>query len=395
MKILAVNCGSSSLKFTLFSGDRLRLLSGSYREIGSDHSVLKLSDGLQKTEEVRSSFPSHEAAWSDLVSRIERAGNSAPIDAVGYRIVHGGRDFRATTRLDAAAADRIAALSELAPLHNDAAIRVIRAGLNSLGPEVARFGVFDTAFHSQMPLEAVLYPIPLEYYEKFAVQRYGFHGLAHRSMLEISAGLAGCAPNSGRVITLQLGNGCSGCAIVDGRSIDTSMGFSPLEGLMMGSRSGDIDPMVVAYLHRVTGKPYDEIFSGLNRKSGLLGVSGTSSDMAQLMAESSNGRKESRLAIDLFTRRVTKLIGSYLALLGGADRLVFGGGIGANSPDLRERITSSLTPLGVTLDPARNRSAAGNSALISAESSAVRVYSADVDEESIIFNDVTAALAAA
>jgi acetate kinase len=395
MQILTINCGSSSLKFALFgqigtnrsdSGQSVPpQVKGSYKEIGSNHSTVSVASAEKKTQVTKKAVSTHAAAWHDLISILQSYGS---IDAVGYRIVHGGRDFRSTTLLDRGAVSRLAALSEIAPLHNKPAIEVIQAGIDSLPESVSHFGVFDTAFHAGLPPVAARYPISAEYFDLYAVKRYGFHGLAHQSMLEISARLAGTVASHGKVITLQLGNGCSGCAIDQGKSVDTSMGFSPLEGLMMGTRSGDIDPMILHYLNKVTGRSYDQLFEELNRRSGLLGVSGTSSDMQQLLAEAEAGHENSRLAVDLFVARVTKLIGSYLAILGGADRIVFGGGIGANSPEIRGRILESLGFLGLRLNPNLNASAVGQSSVISSESSAIPVYAVEVDEERIIRNEV-------
>ncbi len=388
MTILAINCGSSSLKFAYYPAAQSQpQISGNYKEIGSGTTVLKLKRSTT-SETIALNAGDHAAAWSDLIDRL--GPEKISIRAVGHRIVHGGRDFRGTTRLDSSTIAGIEALDEIAPLHNIPALSAIRAALQSL-PETPQYGVFDTAFHANMPKEASLYAVPLHYAREFGVQRFGFHGLAHRSMLEQSAELSGQHSDRGRVITLQLGNGCSGAAILDGRSIDTSMGFSPLEGLVMGTRSGDIDPMAVHYLQRRTGQPFDEILQVLNKGSGLLGVSGISSDMERLLREESSGNEAAALAVNLFCRRVTKLIGSYMALLGGADRIVFGGGIGSNSPEIRRRICQSLSPLGVIIDSAANSAAVGNNAIISAAASPVPLFAVDVDEESIILRETAAA----
>ena len=403
MNILTINCGSSSLKFALYSVPERAgpveiaatpSLTGKYAEIGGSEAVLTFSrlDGAgSESVKLGSSVSSHQTAWGDLVRRFFSAGIS--ISAVGHRIVHGGNKFRTTHQLTPAVVEEINGLSSLAPLHNIPAIQTIKAALASFD-QIPHFGVFDTAFHSSMPREAKTYPIPLNYFSDHMVERYGFHGLAHRSMLETSAAIAGVSSKAGRVITLQLGAGCSGCAILNGNSIDTSMGFSPLEGLMMATRSGDIDPSVIQYLHRQALIPYDDLFQMLNKKSGLLGVSGLSSNMAQLLKAEEEGDDRAGLAIGMFCRRVTKLIGAYLAILGGADRIVFGGGIGTNAPAIRERILTPLSGLGITFNSTQNRLAVGKNAVISAPGVSPSVIAVEVDEELIIVQEILSAGAA-
>jgi acetate kinase len=315
------------------------------------------------------------------------AGGPGRPDAVGHRVVHGGDRFVGPALIDDKVIEEIEALGELAPLHNLPALDAIRAARAILGPSIPMVATFDTAFHRSLPERAARYAIPPELAEKHRVYRYGFHGLAHRYMAERCAALSGRPIDETKLITLQLGNGCSATAIDGGLSIDTSMGFTPLEGLVMGTRSGDIDPSVIGYLACREGVAPEEVEHRLNTASGLQGISGRSHDMRELLQAESRGDARAALAVETFCYRARKYVGAYLAALGGADALVFGGGIGENAPVVRSRICDGLEWCGLTLDPDRNERTTGSERTISAEGSKVQAYVIAVDEEVVIARD--------
>lgn len=395
MKLLAINCGSSSLKFELFActNETLRLAQGIV-ELGRDGpGRLKLQKGADKVrEEVE--VADHAAALKLALARLETTGllKDSGIDAVAHRVVHGGDRFVEPTLIDEAVIAAIDELRELAPLHNTPALAALRAARSLLGDKVPMVAVFDTAFHARMPAPAATYAIPRELAKKHRIRRYGFHGIAHRFMTERHARLAGVDISSTRIITLQLGNGCSAAAVRGGRSLDTSMGFTPLEGLVMGTRSGDVDPSLAGFLAEREKVPVDEIESWLNKRSGLLGLSGTSSDMRDLLEAERQGDENAGLAVELFCYRVRKYIGSYLAVLGGADAIVFGGGIGENAAAVRQRICKDMEWCGLSLDESANDSIIGKEGRITADSARLHVYVIPVDESSIMVEDTLACL---
>jgi acetate kinase len=300
--------------------------------------------------------------------------------------VHGGEQFREPVVIDDGVVAAIDRLAEFAPLHNPGSIEGIKGSRAVLGPHIPMVAVFDTAFHRSIPLRAATYAIDLDLARKHGISRYGFHGIAHASLAGICAAAVNCPLAQLRLITLQLGNGCSATAIDRGRSVDTSMGFTPLEGLMMGTRSGDVDPAVVGHLVRKEGLSVDEVERLLNERSGLLGVSGLSRDMRELLS-AAEGDPDSRaaLALDMFCYRAKKYIGAYLAVLGGADALVFGGGIGERSSAIRARICEGMGWCGLRLDRSRNEAAVqvapGEAVRISEASAPISCYVAGVDEE--------------
>lgn len=305
------------------------------------------------------------------------------VDAVGHRVVHGGSRFVAPTRLTPETVKELEPLSELAPLHNPGALQGIRAAMEFLGPEVPMVAVFDTAFHADLPPVASTYALPQALTVRCGIRRYGFHGLAHQWMLLRYAELTGQPPESCPLITLQLGNGCSAAAIAGGRSVDTSMGFTPLEGLVMGTRAGDLDPGILTYLLRKSGMSPEDLERCLNQQSGLLGVSGLSSDMRDLLqGTESNPRAE--LAVELFCYRVRKYIGAYLAALGGAQAVVFGGGIGEHAAEIRGRVCAGMEWCGLRLDPERNRHLAGMEGRITTDDATLHAYVISVDEAALI-----------
>lgn len=399
MRVLALNCGSSSLKFRLFAvstaepqnGDLPREIEGLVKGIGG-RATCRLSIAGASAQQEQCDLKDHVQAVEWMFERL--AGRK--IDAVGHRVVHGGETFVEAVRIDDGVLAEIERLAELAPLHNPVSAAGIRGAQKTLGKNVPMVAVFDTAFHRTIPDHAASYAIPLELAAKYRIRRYGFHGIAHASLLARLSAHVGKSPESLRVITLQLGHGCSAAAIAHGHSIDTSMGFTPLEGLMMGTRSGDLDPMIVSYIakqEKMTAEDVDEL---LNGHSGLLGVSGQSGDMAVLLGASQRGDGRAKLAIDMFCYRVQKYIGAYLAALGGADAVVFGGGIGEHAAAIRDGICQGMAWCGLELDPARNARAvnlaAGDLASISREHATLPAYVAAVDEESAIARETISCL---
>jgi acetate kinase len=353
--------------------------------IGDENPTLTFSaeDGVL---DQRADAPDHETAILVVLDRLASAGLAAP-EAFGHRVVHGGDHFSGPVLIDSGVISVIEDLAELAPLHNGPSLATIRASSEAAGPSVPMVAVFDTAFHSAMPESASLYPIPKEMAEKHGIRRYGFHGTAHRCMVERYSALTATPVQDTRLVTLQLGNGCSATAVSGGRSVDTSMGFTPLEGLMMGTRSGNVDPSLVGFLARREGVDAEEVEGWLNKRSGLLGISGISRDVRELLEAEARGEDRAALALEMFCDRVRKHVGAYLAVLGGADAVVFGGGIGENAPLIRERILAGMDWCGLALDPERNAGAVGVEARISTEGSKIHAYVVHVDEETRIAED--------
>lgn len=396
MNVLAVNCGSSTLKFRLFdveaAGDggtrEERLAGGIVDRIGGRTTLEFTAGGGQKIRK-EAEAADHGQAARLVLGWLAGTANAGleQLDAVGHRVVHGGDRFLGPTLIDDRVTEEIEALGELAPLHNLPALAAIRAARATLGPAIPMVATFDTAFFRGLPERASRYAISPELADRHRVYRYGFHGLAHRYMAERYATISGRPTEQIKLITLQLGNGCSAAAIEGGRPIDTSMGFTPLEGLIMGTRSGDIDPTVIGYLAQREDVAAEEIERRLNTESGLQGVSGRSRDMRELLEAEERGDDRAALAVEMFCYRARKYVGAYLAALGGADALVFGGGIGENAPLIRSRICDTLGWCGLTLDPDRNARATVTEGTISAEGSRVQAYVVPVDEEVVIARD--------
>ena len=393
MKILVLNSGSSTVKFqvietTVASADLRRqqkLARGLVDRIGAAASYRFEAQGRTANSD-SVAIGDHEEAVRLIINWLRANANARGFDAVGHRVVHGGAAFTSPARIDDKVLAQIEALSDLAPLHNPAALSGIRAARKILGKSLPMAAAFDTSFHRTIPDEAGLYAIPYELSAKHGIRRYGFHGLAHQYSLLRYAELAAISPDKVNIVTLHLGNGCSATAIGRGQSIDTSMGFTPLEGLVMGTRSGDIDPALVDYLAQKEGVSAGEIESWLNKRSGLLGLSGLSHDMRELTAAyESNPR--ARLAIDVFCHRARKYLGAYLAVLGGAAAVVFSGGIGENSPLIREKICAGMEWCGLKLDIRLNATAAANDWRISAEDAKITAYVVHTDEEGIIAHE--------
>ena len=402
MNVLILNCGSSSLKFQLIATDLPRidqdqdqlLARGVFERIGSQ-CLISLAGTDGKVTKLALPLRDHRAAidwlchWlTSSESPIAAIKSRADIHAVGHRVVHGGEKLTESVLLDAAGIRAIEDCIELAPLHNPANLEGIRATAAILGAEVPQVAVFDTAFHASMPERNFLYALPYQYYRRYGVRRYGFHGTSHRYVAYRYRRLTGRDRKDVRIVTLHLGNGCSACAIDGGISVDTSMGMTPLEGLVMGTRSGDLDPAILEYLSHKEGMPLEQLLGVLNKQSGLLGVSGLTNDMRELLAEErEHNDRRSTLAIDLFCGRVRRYIGAYLAELNGADAVVFTGGIGENSAVIRARICAGLSWLGIDLDPVANGQALGLEGLISKPSSRVAVYVIPTNEELLIARD--------
>lgn len=389
MRVLVVNCGSSSVKFRLFQVESASSLAnpaakvlagGAVSGIGGQ-AFLELATQGEASSRFTRTAADHQDAIAWIFEHIERNR----VEAVGHRIVHGGERFHAPTVIDDEVLAEIERLGELAPLHNPACLAGVTAARRHFGPSIPMVAVFDTAFHHGLPPEAATYALPQDLASRHRIRRYGFHGIAHASLAAGYAAFTDKPLAQARLITVHLGNGCSAAAVHGGRSVDTSMGFTPLEGLVMGTRSGDLDPAIVAYLARREGVGPDEVERWLNERSGLLGLSGLSHDMRDLLRAEQNGNPRAALALRSFCHRARKYIGAYLAVLGGADALVFGGGIGENSPAIRARLCEGMAWCGIELDRARNEAvhglAAGAAALISREDSRPPCYVVGVDEE--------------
>lgn len=375
MNIAVINSGSSSIKFQLFCMDTEDVLAHILIEkIGEFTSVttLKYKD---KKFILTSIIKDHQTGLESIISLLSEhklLTDFSSLDAIGHRVVHGGEEFTKATLIDESVIRTIGELIPLAPLHNKANLEGILVARKK-APLVPQIAVFDTAFHSNMPEEAFLYAIEYKMYEKHKIRRYGFHGSSHAYVLSQVAKELGKREAQLNIITLHLGNGSSACAIENGQSIDTSMGFTPLEGLMMGSRSGDIDPAIVLYMQRELGLSVDEVDNLLNKKSGLIGICGNN-DVRTILEDSSDKPK---LAINMMTRRIKKYIGSYMALLPRIDAIVFTGGIGENSSLIREKILDNF-PFGIELEINKNNN---NSTLISTKSSKVKVMVIKTNEE--------------
>lgn len=403
MNILVVNCGSSSLKFQVIATDLdeierdadRELARGLVERIGSE-SLLTLDVEGRPPERQTAPLRDHRQALDFVLRWLISPGSQVPeitaladIQAIGHRVVHGGEKLTRSVLIDDAVIRQIQDCIDLAPLHNPANLKGIAAASELFGPGIPQVAVFDTSFHSTMPPESFLYALPYQLYVRHKVRRYGFHGTSHRYVAHRYRQLTGKEPEDTNIITLHLGNGCSACAIRGGDSLETSMGLTPVEGLVMGTRSGDLDPAVLEFLHHKEGMSFDELDTLLNKRSGLLGISGLTNDMRELLAEEKDHQdRRARLAIDLFCLRVRKYIGAYLARMNGADAIVFAGGIGENSPEIRRRICADMDFLGIAVDPARNEALTeGKEGDFSVDGSRVRLFVIPTNEELLIARD--------
>ncbi len=398
MKILVLNCGSSSIKYKLFDmGHKEVIAQGGIEKIGLHDSFLKFTLPSGEKKVLEKDVPEHtvgvEFILNTLVSPEYGAIKSLDeIDAVGHRMVHGGEKFSESVLLTKEVLDAFTACNDLAPLHNPANLKGVNA-VSAILPNIPQIGVFDTAFHQTMPNYAYLYALPYELYQKYGIRRYGFHGTSHRYVSQRVCEYLGVSPEGKKIITCHIGNGASVSAIKDGKCIDTSMGLTPLEGLIMGTRCGDIDAGAVTFIMEKEKLNTSEISDLLNKKSGVLGVSGVSSDMRELEAAVAAGNPMAILAEKMYFYRVKKYVGAYAAALGGVDIIVFTGGVGENQMNSRSDVCAGLEFLGVKVDPAKNK-IRGVEAVVSTDDSRVKVVVVPTDEELMIASDTMNILSA-
>ncbi len=402
MNVLVLNLGSSSLKFQIIATDleRIkqyrddRICRGEVTDIGGEaiiriryrnEAVKTLTASLRDIASTLQYLIRYIASDDSGISEIKSAGD---VHAVGHRVVHGGENFKESALIDDRVLKEIEDCIDLAPLHNPNNIKGIVAARELFGKDVPQVAVFDTAFHASIPDYAYLYAVPYHLYRRYRIRRYGFHGTSHRYVAFRYRALRGLSREQTNIITLHLGNGCSVAAIKGGKSVDTSMGMTPLEGLVMGTRSGDLDPAIVGVIARKEGISASEVETLLNTQSGLLGISGLTNDMRELQTElNEHDDRRVRLAIEIFCYRARKYIGAYLAAMRGADAVVFTGGIGENSPDVRARICTGMEWAGLRIDAAKNQQANGRESLISTDDSKLAAYAIPTDEELLIARD--------
>ncbi len=397
MKILVLNCGSSSIKYKLFEMEtRTILAQGGVEKIGLPDSFLQVKLPSGEKVKIEKPMPEHTIGIQLILDSLvdEKIGclkSLKEIDAVGHRVVHGGEKFNKSVLITPEVKEMIVKCIDLAPLHNPANLKGIEAIEKTL-PGVPQVGVFDTAFHQTMPDEAYMYAIPYELYEKYAIRRYGFHGTSHRYVSARVCEYLGVDPKGKKIITAHIGNGGSCTAVLDGKSVDTSMGLTPIEGLMMGTRSGDLDLGAATYIMDKEHLTTAEFSTLVNKKSGLLGVSGVSSDARDIENAIAGGNKRADLARRMFIYRVKKYIGAYAAALDGVDIIVFTGGIGENDTYVRGEIAKGLGYLGVKIDEEKNKHSRGEEIVISTPDSRVTVCVIPTDEEWMIASDTMALL---
>ena len=395
MNILVLNCGSSSVKYKLINvDDKKTLAEGGVEKIGIPGSFLKfrLPDGSKKViDEV---IPDHRKAIMDILNILTDPtygciSSFKEIDAVGHRVVHGGEKFNKSVLINDEVIEKIKECYDVAPLHNPVNMAGIDA-ITELMPGVPQVAVFDTAFHQTMPAEAYMYALPYELYTKYSVRRFGFHGTSHRYVARRVCDFLGIPYENQRIITCHIGNGGSITAVKDGKSIDTSMGLTPVEGLMMGTRVGDVDPGALTFIMDKEHLDTKQLSNLINKKSGVLGISGISSDMRDIDAAIAEGNERAKLALDMYIYRIIKYIGAYTAVLNGVDIIVFTGGVGENQQPLRKAVCEHLSYLGVKIDDAVNASSRGEEKVISAADSKVKVVVIPTDEELMIARDTEA-----
>ena len=393
MNVLVINCGSSSLKFQLINSDTEAVLAkGLCERIGIDGSLTYQPAGGEKTTENKA-MPTHTEAIQFVIEALTDAergvvGSLEEIGAVGHRLVHGGEKFASSALITDEMIKAVEECNDLAPLHNPANLIGVDA-CKKLMPNTPMVGVFDTAFHQTMPEKAYMYGLPYEYYEKYKVRRYGFHGTSHSFVSKRTAEIMNRPYEETKTIVCHLGNGASICAVKNGKSVDTSMGLTPLEGLVMGTRSGDIDPAILEFLAKKEDMDITALMNMLNKKSGVHGVSGISSDFRDLTAGAEAGNKRAQIAIDVFAYRVAKYVGSYVAAMNGVDAIAFTAGIGENVCLVREKVCEYLEYLGITLDKEANAKR-GEEVEISTSDSKVKVFVVPTNEELAIARETVA-----
>ena len=393
MKILVLNCGSSSIKYQLIDMDNnaTLLAKGLLERIGLEMGEFTHKPVGKDKYYVQQPIPDHKAGIKMVLEALvdEKIGVIASlteINACGHRVAHGGEIFKQSVLVGEKEKEQIRALFALAPLHNPANLQGIEA-MQAILPNVPQVAVFDTSFHQSMPAEAYLYAIPYEYYQTDKVRRYGFHGTSHRFVAPKAAKMAGLDINNSKIISCHLGSGASICAVKDGKSVDTSMGFTPVEGLIMGSRCGDLDLGVLLYIAEKENMTIKEMNNFINKKCGLNGITGGVVDMRDIMAGKREGKERETYAFDMFAYRVKKYIGAYAAAMGGVDAILFTGGIGENAWWQRQEICRGLEFLGAEIDEKQNEAMAGQDGIISKENSRVKILSVTTDEELVIAQD--------
>jgi acetate kinase len=389
MKVLVLNCGSSSIKYQFIDTEtETALAKGVVERIGMVGAILTHSRFDDDSVKIVGEILDHQIAIEYVIAILLSPNHGVikdakEIDAVGHRVVHGGELFSDSVKINDEVIKALQDNIELAPLHNPPNIKGIQAVTKQL-PKTPQVGVFDTAFHSKMPPHAFLYGIPYELYKKYKIRRYGFHGTSHLYVSKKAAELFGKSVDELKIITAHLGNGCSIAAVNNGISVDTSMGFTPLEGLLMGTRSGDLDPSLILYIMGKEGLSLGEANTLLNKHSGLIGISGESSDMREILAAVKDEQKRAKYAFEIFCYRIKKYVGAYSAAMGGLDALVFTGGIGENSLEVREKVCDNMEYLGINLDKLKNES---KEILISESSSRVKIFRIPTNEELVIALD--------
>ena len=397
MKILVLNCGSSSIKYALYNmDDKSVMTSGGAERVGLDGAFVKVKLANGEKKQVMHDIPEHTEGVKFIFSlltdpEIGVIKDLSEIDAVGHRMVHGGEKFNKSVILDDEVLKVFEECSDLAPLHNPANLKGVEA-VSELMPNLPQVGVFDTAFHQTMPKHAYLYAIPYELYKDYGVRRYGFHGTSHRYVSKRACEFLGVDAADKKVITCHIGNGGSVAAVDGGKCIDTSMGLTPLEGVMMGTRSGDIDGGAITFLQKKLGLDADGMSGLLNKKSGVLGITGISSDMREVDAAAKEGNELAQTALKMYNYKIKKYIGSYAAALGGCDIIVFTAGVGENQSSMRAEVCENMEWMGVKIDEAKNATIHGEEAVISTPDSKVTVVVIPTDEELMIASDTMSLL---
>jgi acetate kinase len=391
MKVLVINCGSSSLKYQLINMENEHVLAmGICERIGIEGSFLKHQPGDGAKITIENPMPTHTEAIQSVIDALIDSKHGviksmSEINAVGHRVVHAGEKFATSVVLNKEVKDALTECIELAPLHNPPNIIGIEA-CEKIMPGIPMVGVFDTAFHQTMPKEAYIYALPYELYEKYKIRRYGFHGTSHKYVSEKAAEFLGKPLSELKLVTCHLGNGASVAAVDKGKSIDTSMGFTPLEGLVMGTRAGDMDPAIVTFLQDKENLTSEEVNNLLNKKSGVLGISKLSSDFRDIEVAAKDGNENAKLALEVYNYRVKKYVGAYMAAMNGADAIIFTAGLGENSDLVREAVCKDMEFFGIKIDPEKNK-VRGKLTDISAEGSRVKVLIVPTNEELMIARD--------
>ena len=395
MNVLVLNCGSSSVKYKLFQMPEGKVLAqGGVEKLGLSDSFLKLKLPSGEKVVLEKDMPEHTVAIDFILKTITGSEygcikSLSEIDAVGHRLVHGGDKFSESVVITDAVVESVKQCIDLAPLHNPSTLKGV-AAVTELIPGVPQVGVFDTAFPQTMPQRAFMYALPYEYYEKYGVRRYGFHGTSHRFVSKRACEFLGLDYNKARIITAHIGNGASMCAIKEGKCIDTTMGLTPTEGLMMGTRVGDVDPGALVFIGEKEGLSMAQLSEVINKKSGVLGVSGVSSDMREIEEAISQGNERAKLALEMYDYRIKKYVGAFTAAMGGLDLLIFTGGVGENQTTTREYVCEDMQYMGIEIDKTLNAKIHGDEALLSTKESKVKVVVVPTDEELMIALDTVA-----